>query len=580
MTPQRGYDAAERNDEVSLAELYRWFTRYLRFVLVAAAFAGVATFVLSRLAAPVFDATATVVVSAQQPDHAALGTTLVTAPPLAVATYRAAVTSEPVLVDALRSLDGGTPSMDAVTALTRALTVRADGAGASSLLSITVRNGAAQRAADLADAVALAAVRWDQARAANALETIIASLEAQIGAIDAELEYAAGTVAGLERARADLQLRLSSARALRAGAVGRLEVLELARPPRAPVAPRPLRNAVIASVLVAILMFAILLVREALDTRVRSTEELAHLTGVPVLAEFPRMVTGRRGVPLEAASYLRTGIGFATSGAHPKVILVTSATEGQGKSTVSIALAESFARQGYATVLVDADLRRPVMGREYGLDPIDVASLRENLESSGPAQTVRIQLSRQVEVDVIPGFDPAPDPTELLASRMPLLLDDLRGHFDVIVIDSAPVLPVADSLTVAPHCTGVVMAVSATVAERRALTNAVDLFSRLGVRLLGTVATNVDRAGRATPGYAGGYGYGYGVAEATTEAHAVRPTNRRTLSPSPKRPPPASAAEAKPSRTWSIDRPSVVTEADLIDDSVPTPRDVVTLGGS
>ena len=507
----------DHDNEPTLRDLIALLRRGLLIAFGAALIAGVATFFISRTLPPSYEARATLVASAQDPNQRDFGVTLVTAPTLDVATYQAAIRSRQVLAESLRVVTGTTPSSIAVDELDGSLTVRAEDARTSSLLRVLVRDEDPHVARDLANAIAAAAVRWDEQRATRSLETIVASLQAQIASIDAELTAAGADtpVEGLVRNRAELQLQLSSARALRTAAVGRLELLEAAEAPRERVAPRPTRNAALAALLAVFLTYGLLLLRDALDTRVRGPEDLARITDLPVLAEFPRVATGRRGLPMEAASYLRTAVSFATHDVHPKIIMVTSTDAGHGKSSVSMALAESFARQHYMTLLIDADLRKPVIGKEYGLSFMDHQSLRDALDDIGGAEPTRILIAEGVEFDVLPSFEPAPNPTELLANWMRPLLERMRPHYDVIIIDSAPVLPVADALTVAPHASGVIFAVSVPDADRRSVQNGIDLLRRVGVKVFGTVASNISAGKRGAGGY--GYGYGYGAGYGASE---------------------------------------------------------------
>jgi capsular exopolysaccharide synthesis family protein len=279
------------------------------------------------------------------------------------------------------------------------------------------------------------------------------------------------------------------------------------------------RSAALAFVLGLFLVYGLILLRDALDTRVRDSDDLAKVTGLPVLAEFPRLPGGSRRLPREASSYLRTNVMFATTDAHPAVILVTSPQESEGKSSVALSLAESFARNDHRTLLVDADLRKPVVGREYGLDPRAVTPLRtwldHPIEPPTPAQVV---LGSGTTLDVIPSFEPAPAPTELLGRGFLEALEGWRKEYDVIVIDSAPVLPVADTLTIAPLCTGTLLVASADGTDRRRLKAAVTLLQRIGVRVLGSVATNLPSATPTRDGYGYGYGYGYGATEAEAKS--------------------------------------------------------------
>jgi polysaccharide biosynthesis transport protein len=268
-----------------------------------------------------------------------------------------------------------------------------------------------------------------------------------------------------------------------------------------------MRNAATAGMIAALFAYGIVLLRELLNTRVRGPIDLALLTGLPVLAEFPKVAGGRRGLPVEIASYLRTAVAFAANATHPKVILVTSTASGHGKSSVAMALAESFSRQRFRTLLIDADMHKPVLAREYALDPRQPSSLRDALHHEADAIfSVRLA-AREIELDLIPSFGPVPDATELIANHMRSLLDRVAPSYDVIVIDSPPLLSVADALIMAPHTTGVVLAVSVPDADRRQVTNVIALLRRVGVRIFGTVATNLPAGSRPS---AGAYGYGYG----------------------------------------------------------------------
>ena len=511
---ERALTLVEHADEPTLKDLIDLLRRGFWLAVLAALLAAGGTYVVIREVPPTYQATATLVASAQDPNQRDFGTTLVTAPALDVATYRSAITSRPVLTEAYRELHAlgeETPTSVEVARSMGPITVRAEDARVSSILRVQAQANDPLRARDIANAVAAAAVRWDEQRATRSLETIIASLNAQLASIDLELEAAteATPIEGLLRTRGELQLQLSSARALRTAAVGRLELLEPAEAPFGSIAPRPMRSAGIAGMFAVMAVYGLLLLRSALDTRVRSVEALGRLTGVPVLAEFPRVATGRRGVSPEAASHLRSAIGFATADKHPKVLLVTSAITGHGKSTVSIALAESFARLHYRTLLIDADLRKPVLGVEYGLDLERVVSLRKTLmDPDQLLDPVTIDFGRGIQLDLIPSFEAVLGPSELLSARMPALLTLVRERYDVIVIDSAPVLPVSDSLAIAPHCMGVLITVSVPAIDRRDLASTVDLMRRVGVPILGTVATNLPRSHRQAQRY--GYSYGYG----------------------------------------------------------------------
>jgi capsular exopolysaccharide synthesis family protein len=523
----------DSRDDLTLRGLVDLLRRGFWVAVTAAALVGLLAYAASTLATPRYVAQSTIVTTSQDPNQRNFGTTLVTAPTLAVATYRGAIVSRTLLTSALLTLRGREPTASEILDLQRALTVRSEDAQASAFLRITVEDDDPVEARDLANAIAEAAVRWDVERATRTLETIIESLTAQIASIDEELAAVAqGDATGLHVTRADLALQLSSARALRAGAVGRIELFELAEVPPRPVGPRPLRNAAIAAVLALVLAYGLVVLQDALDTRVRSVDDLAAVAHLPILAVYPRVAGGLRRLPSDSTSYLRTAISFATTDVHPKVVLITSTEAGHGKSSVAIALAEAFARQHHKTLLIDADLRAPVLGSEFGLDALKTWTLRDALKSAEARESRRnlptsVSLGSGVSLDVLPSFHfdtrkrPAQDPADLLSTSIRTVIDDLAAEYDVMVIDSPPVLPVADALTIAPHVSGVVFCVSLPDADRRSLASALTLLRQLGVRLFGIVATNVDMRGHSVAGF----GYGYGPEP--VGPHGAPPVGRR-----------------------------------------------------
>lgn len=269
-------------------------------------------------------------------------------------------------------------------------------------------------------------------------------------------------------------------------------------------------------------VYGFVLLREALDTRFRGGDDLVRTTQLPVLGEFPRMAPGTRLLPKEAAGYLRTNVNFATTTSHPKVLLVTSAGKEQGKTSVASSLAESFVRNDYRTLLIDGDLRKPTVATVFGLSRnagsstapmLSMGELLENPDASG--SPVQVELGGG-QLHVLPQFEAAHSPAELLARGFSEALNRFKPEYDVIIIDTPPMLPVADGLTMAPHTTGVIFAVSLPNTDRRAVVAGLDLLERIGVRVLGLVATNMERNAGVNGDFGYGYGYGYGYGETGT----------------------------------------------------------------
>ncbi|MDQ3459428.1 MAG: P-loop NTPase, partial [Deinococcota bacterium] len=496
--------------------LARFLLRGLPVALIVALLAGAAAYMLSGNVDRVYNARATLLVT--NPAVSGFGASLVATPPLDLGAYRAALYSSPVFNDAaqaIREMEGGGQGLGRVV-------VRTEEARNSPLIHVDVTHPTGAGAANAANALAEALLRWERGLGSENLEAISAALREQISGLDEQMENlrqganAASAevqdqIGGLATLRAQRQAELSQISALSNSVVSRLRVLQPAPVPRQPAPLSTTRNAAIAVILGLLLSYGVMLVRATLDRRLKSSDDLAAATGLPVLAEFPRQAQKTYRLPREATSYLRTNLLSSTAGAHPKVVLVTSALAGEGKSSVALSLAASFAVNKHRTLLIDADLRKPVLGRVLNLNPILHHSLQKHLEhpheNQGRFTPASVSVSASEGLDIIPSFEPTASPAELLSYGFATCLKKWQESYDVIVIDSPPVLPVADALTIAPLCTGTVLVGSLKGTDRRQVQAAVDVLQLHAVRLLGVVATNLTEQGSRM------YNYGYGEPE-------------------------------------------------------------------
>jgi capsular exopolysaccharide synthesis family protein len=177
-----------------------------------------------------------------------------------------------------------------------------------------------------------------------------------------------------------------------------------------------------------------------------------------------------------------------------KTILVTSATPGEGKSTTLANLAIAFAQTGATVCAVDADLRRPVLAKLFDLD--NWAGLTTALIGQTPLDEV-LRPSTIPGLTLLSSGPVPPNPAELLGSaRMAELLAELTSRFEIVLIDSPPVLAVADAAVLAPRLDGVVMVVRAKGVDRRQVSRAKEALAAVKARLLGVVLTAVPSAGK------------------------------------------------------------------------------------
>ena len=173
-----------------------------------------------------------------------------------------------------------------------------------------------------------------------------------------------------------------------------------------------------------------------------------------------------------------------------RVVLVSSAVASEGKTTLSCHLAASLARTGRRVVLVDADLRRPSTHRVFGCE--EGPGLADVLRGDKSPEDVEIPLHGS-DLRLIPAGDVCD--TALTGFGTPAIarcLDDLRARFDVVIVDSPPILPVADGMSLAGHADGVMLAVRRGVTRLRNVSAALERFQSIGVPVLGAVAIGMD----------------------------------------------------------------------------------------
>jgi capsular exopolysaccharide synthesis family protein len=248
-----------------------------------------------------------------------------------------------------------------------------------------------------------------------------------------------------------------------------------------------------------------------LTTRVRRALTTGS-NGAATAAAKPvsnRLVTvnDSRSVGAEAYRTLRTKLLFSRALSSLKTIVVTSPFAQDGKSTVAANLATTFAQHGMKTLLIDCDLRRPTQHEVFGVSSrpglTDLLTSEELIPGAGRRTSVE-------NLSLITSGALPPDPPELVGSaRMRALLEKLGETFDVIVLDTPPVLPVADSAILASLSDGVLLVVRAGQTDRRAAQLAVQQLQDVDARILGAVLNDPNEQVPIYDqyGYATYYGY-------------------------------------------------------------------------
>ncbi len=280
-----------------------------------------------------------------------------------------------------------------------------------------------------------------------------------------------------------------------------IRIVDPAEIPRRPISPNLPRETMMA--FAGGLMFAIAVVFgiEHFDSRIKTPQEMKAQLGVPFLGMVPVIAAkGAKGDPLlsddvpanfsEALKSIRTNVLFSSAEEGMKSLVVTSAGPGEGKSVVSSNLSIALAQTGLRVLLIDADMRRPRVHEIFGRD--QTPGLSDVLTGNAkPADAIKRSLVPGLWL-LSAGYIP-PNPAELLGSRkFADFIISLDTHFDWVVIDTPPVMVVADSSIVANQVSGVVFVVGSDKTSRHAAKAAIEQLEAASAHMVGSVLNRVD----------------------------------------------------------------------------------------
>lgn len=289
-------------------------------------------------------------------------------------------------------------------------------------------------------------------------------------------------------------------------------------------------QSIIAGIGIGVLLGAgMMLLAEFSDKSFRSPVEIRQRLGLPILGHIPpirttppadggptagfapTLVTALRPKSVESEAYrgLRTQLYFSTNGRGHQVLQVTSPNPGDGKSTLAANLAISVAQSGKRVVLVDCDFRKPRVHKLFSI-PAGEVGLAGVISGQGDPAAA-IHPSGVPNLDLLPCGPRPTNPAELLSSpQFQVVLDELRKDYELVIVDTPPILAVSDPAAVAPRVDGVLLVFRMTKKARPAAERAREQLALLGANVLGVVVNGWSAAGRGYYSYNYNYGYTYG----------------------------------------------------------------------
>ncbi len=348
-----------------------------------------------------------------------------------------------------------------------------------------------------------------------------------------------------------LQLKLKEAGITAGLNSNSVDIIDRATIPPYPVLPKK-RSAIVFGLLGGFFAgIALAFFFESLDDTIRTSDDAEAVSQLPTLAVIPHfVVAGRKSSPAtspaakaeqqrllkvspDLVSYVdpqsiaaegfrtfRSSILLSAVDHEPKMLLITSSFAAEGKSTCAANLAISFAQRSARVLLVDTDLRKGTLHMKFRLS--NRAGLSTLLSRESGNEVYEHPLPEYPNLTVLSRGPIAPNPGEMLASRaMEEMLAQWRNEYDHIILDSSPILAVADTLSLAPQVDAAFILVRSGITRKRALTRVREQLRRANGRVLGTVINDVDLrmenyytySKRYDYGYKSNYGAGYGVTD-------------------------------------------------------------------
>lgn len=498
------------------------FQRYIRLlwrwwwlIVVGGAVAGGVTFVLTRQSEPVYMTSTTLLINQAPVTSVTMDLDSLRASESLARSYVELLQKRPVLRTVITNL---TLDMTPSELLQKITVARVPN---TLLLMLTVEDSDPERAADIANEMVKAFTAQNRSRQAQRYAESKVNLEQELTRIQAQMKETQVELATLEDATSvDAVMRRNHLQALllqqnnsfatvfnsfeavrlaEAQATNNLEIIEEAQPDRTPQNPGVWQNTLLALIMGSILALGVVGVVDYFDTSIKSGKEVESLIGVPTLATIgsisgaglpDKLVTFTNVYSRVTEDYrlLRTNIEFAMADRGLHTLVITSSESLEGKSLTIINLAIALAQTGKRIILVDTNLRRPML-HEFFQQPNTLGvSTRLLLRHSERKATDYLTPTPIENLRLLPSGPLPSNPAELLGSRnMLALIEELKAQSDLVLFDSAPLLVAVDAMSLARVCDATLVVVRAEITRTDSLLKARGQLAQAGAKILGVV---------------------------------------------------------------------------------------------
>ena len=409
----------------------------------------------------------------------------------------------------------------------------------TNVIALTAISATPARAALVANAYARAFVTQTRSAAIANLSAAQSQLQQQISGLNKQIRALQGRptataqVAALVNQQAVLKEEMAQLQVNGAVATSGVEFVTPAQAPASPSSPKPVQNALLGAAAGLMLGLGAAFLRDNLDDALASKESAERLSGAPVLAMVPMVSSWKKrdqaivassaeptSPAAEAYRSLRTSLQFARQAHELRTVLVTSPAAAEGKTSTLANLGAVFAQAGERVALVSCDLRRPRLGQFFALQ-----------EHSGLTTVLLGQQTLEQALQPVRGYDclwvlgagpVPPNPAELLSGpKAAAVFATLREDFDLVLVDSPPVLPVTDAMVLSKYADGTLLVAAAGQTRRTEVQRTAERFAQAKAPLVGVVLNEVSKQNGYGGGYSYGYGYGYGSYQADSALAGV-----------------------------------------------------------